>query len=147
NVLREHQEFLLKLLTSKDSAVRKKIIDQNLMYLNVRLSWYIEKLGLPHTVKFLNDLDVSIEEHGRSLDYGNLSRGESTRLILSLSFAFRDVYESLAGSVNLFYMDEICDSGIDQSGIEATLELLKRMSRDSNKSIFLVSHKEDLIPR
>ena len=53
NELREHQEFLLKLLTSKDSAVRKKIIDQNLMYLNVRLGWYIEKLGLPHTVTFL----------------------------------------------------------------------------------------------
>ena len=32
--LREHQEFLLKLLTNKDSFIRKKIIDQNLAYLN-----------------------------------------------------------------------------------------------------------------
>ena len=32
--LKEHQEFLYKLLTSKDSFIRKKIIDQNLQYLN-----------------------------------------------------------------------------------------------------------------
>ena len=34
NKLREHQEFLLKLLTNKDSFVRKRIIEQNLSYLN-----------------------------------------------------------------------------------------------------------------
>ena len=50
--LKEHQEFLHKLLTSKDSFIRKKIIDQNLQYLNYRLNYYLEKLGLPHDVKF-----------------------------------------------------------------------------------------------
>ena len=60
--LQEHQEFLLKLLTSKDSFVRKKIIDQNLSYLNSRLTHYLDRIGLPHTVKFQNDLTVSIEE-------------------------------------------------------------------------------------
>jgi DNA repair exonuclease SbcCD ATPase subunit len=33
---KDHQEFLLKLLTNKDSFIRKKIIDQNLSYLNQR---------------------------------------------------------------------------------------------------------------
>ena len=37
--LKEHQEFLLKLLTNKDSFIRKKIIDQNLAYLNNRLTY------------------------------------------------------------------------------------------------------------
>ena len=46
NKLREHQEFLLKLLTNKDSFIRKKIIDQNLAYLNTRLKYYLQKLGL-----------------------------------------------------------------------------------------------------
>ena len=41
--LQEHQDFLLKLLTSKDSFVRKKIIDQNLAYLNSRLSFYLDR--------------------------------------------------------------------------------------------------------
>jgi DNA repair exonuclease SbcCD ATPase subunit len=147
NVLREHQEFLLKLLTSKDSAVRKKVIDQNLNYLNYRLSHYVEKLGMPHNVTFMNDLTVMILEHGRELDFDNLSRGEKTRLILGLSFAFRDVYESLNSTVNLLYLDEIVDLGLDGAGLEYALELLKKMSRENTKSIFLVSHREELQPR
>ena len=35
--LKEHQEFLFKLLTNKDSFIRKKIINQNLVYLNLSL--------------------------------------------------------------------------------------------------------------
>ena len=38
---KDHQEFLLKLLTNKDSFIRKKIIDQNLAYLNNRLTYYL----------------------------------------------------------------------------------------------------------
>jgi len=93
--LRDHQEFLLKLLTNKDSFIRKKIIDQNLSYLNHRLSYYLEKMGLPHSVKFKSDLEVEIATFGKEFDFDNLSRGERTRLILSLSFSFRDVHESL----------------------------------------------------
>jgi lipoprotein-anchoring transpeptidase ErfK/SrfK len=62
--LQEHQEFLLKLLTSKDSFIRKKIIDQNLSYLNSRLTHYLDRIGLPHTVTFQSDLTVMIEELG-----------------------------------------------------------------------------------
>jgi type I site-specific restriction-modification system R (restriction) subunit len=58
----EHQKFLLDLLTSKDSFVRKKIIDQNLSYLNGRLTHYLDKTELPHQVIFKNDLQVEITE-------------------------------------------------------------------------------------
>ena len=92
---KEHQEFLLKLLTNKDSFIRKKIIDQNLAYLNNRLTYFLDKLGLPHQVVFQNDLNVEITQLGQDLDFDNLSRGERNRLILGMSFAFRDVWESL----------------------------------------------------
>jgi len=145
--LQEHQEFLLKLLTSKDSFVRKKIIDQNLAYLNSRLSFYLDRIGLPHLVKFQNDLSVSIEELGRELDFDNLSRGERNRLILSMSWAFRDVWESLYQPINLLFIDEMIDSGMDSQGVESSLALLKKMSRERNKSIWLVSHRDELIGR
>ena len=145
--VKEHQEFLLKLLTNKDSFIRKKIIDQNLSYLNGRLAQYLDRIGLPHTVKFLNDLTVSIEELGRELDFDNLSRGERNRLILSLSWAFRDVWESLYQPINLLFIDELVDSGMDASGVENSLAILKKMSREGNKSIWLVSHKDELAGR
>jgi len=145
--LQDHQDFLLKLLTSKDSFVRKKIIDQNLSYLNGRLTHYLDRIGLPHTVIFQNDLTVQITELGRDLDFDNLSRGERNRLILSLSWAFRDVWESLYSPVNVLFIDELIDSGMDSSGVENALALLKKMTRERNKSVWLVSHKDELAGR
>jgi len=144
---RDHQEFLLKLLTNKDSFIRKKIIDQNLSYLNKRLGYYIEKLGLPHLVVFQNDLAVEITNYGQELDFDNLSRGERNRLILSLSFGFRDVWENLYENINLLFIDELLDPGMDSAGVEAGLGMLKKMARERSKNIFLISHKEELVGR
>lgn len=142
--LKDHQDFLYKLLTSKDSFIRKRIIDQNLQYLNYRLNHYLEKLGLPHDVRFNSDLSVDITEYGRDLDFDNLSRGERNRLILGMSWAFRDIYESLNQPMNLMCIDELVDSGMDTTGVEAALGVLKKMGRESKKNVFLISHKEEL---
>ena len=145
--LKDHQEFLLKLLTNKDSFIRKKIIDQNLAYLNNRLTYYLDKLGLPHQVLFQNDLSVEITQLGQDLDFDNLSRGERNRLILGMSFAFRDVWESLYQGVNLLFIDELIDSGMDTAGVEGALAVLKRMGRERRKNVFLISHKDELVGR
>ena len=144
---REHQDFLMKLLTNKDSFIRKKIIDQNLSYLNTRLEKYLDRLGLPHEVKFMSDLTVEITELGRELDFDNLSRGERNRLILGLSWAFRDIYESLYSTINVLFVDELIDSGMDTNGVESSLAVLTKMQRDRNRSIFLVSHRDELYGR
>ena len=143
----EHQKFLLDILTNKDSFVRKKIIDQNLSYLNSRLTHYLDKIGLPHNVLFKNDLQVEITELGRELDFDNLSRGERNRLILGLSFAFRDVWENLYAPINTLFIDELIDSGLDTMGVENSIAILKDMSRRRSKSIWLVSHREELAGR
>ncbi len=145
--LKNHQEFLLKLLINKDSFIRKSIIEQNLLYLNTRLDYYLTKMGLPHEVKFLNDLSVEITEIGRDLDFDNLSRGEKNRLILSLSWAFRDIFENLNSPISLMFIDELIDNGTDTNGVEAAIAVLKKITRDRNKNIFLISHREELMGR
>jgi len=153
NVLRDlevhlsHQEFLLKLLTNKDSFIRKKIINQNLEFLNSKLDEYLNKINLPHAVIFNSDLSVEITEHGRELDFDNLSRGERTRLSLSLSLAFREVYETLNGPTDLLFVDELIDTGLDPSGVESCLQILKNIVRNQNKTVFLISHRDELIGR
>jgi DNA repair exonuclease SbcCD ATPase subunit len=147
SVIKDHQEFLLKLLTNKDSFIRKKIIDQNLAYLNNRLTYYLDKVGLPHTVVFQNDLSVEITQLGQDLDFDNLSRGERNRLILGLSWAFRDVWESLYQNINLMFIDELIDSGMDAAGVENSLGILKKIGRERNKNIYLISHRDELIGR
>lgn len=143
--LREHQEFLFKLLTNKDSFIRKQIIEQNLEYLNSRLNYYLSKLGLPHEVVFQSDLSVEITELGRELDFDNLSRGERNRLILGLSWAFRDVHESTNQPIDFLAIDELIDNGLDQTGVDAALQVLKKFTRDRQKNIFLISHRDELL--
>ena len=145
--LHRHQDFLYKLLTAKDSFIRTRIIEQNLTYLNQRLAFFLGKVKLPHTVTFQSDLSVRIEELGRELDFDNLSRGERNRLILSMSWAFRDVWESLYQQINLLFIDELVDAGMDISGVESSMAVLKDMSRTQKKNIFLISHKDELVSR
>lgn len=145
--VKDHQEFLYKLLTNKDSFVRKRIIDQNLSFLNQRLTYYLDKIGLPHIVEFQNDLSVIITQLGQDLDFDNLSRGERNRLILSMSWAFRDVWENLYHPINLLFIDELVDSGMDSSGVESSIAVLKKMTRERNKNVFLISHRDDLTSR
>jgi DNA repair exonuclease SbcCD ATPase subunit len=142
--LKDHQEFLLKLLTSRESFIRKKIIDQNLSHLNSSLSDYLTQLNLQHRVTFTNDLSVDITKLGKEYDYDQLSSGQAKRLILALSWAFRDVWESTNQNINLLMIDELIDSGLDTNGTDAALELLRQMAREKQKNIFLISHKEGL---
>jgi len=137
----------MKLLTNKDSFIRKRIIEQNLSYLNTRLGYYLTKLGLPHEVQFQPDLTVEITELGRELDFDNLSRGERNRLILGLSWAFRDVFESMNTPINFLAIDELVDSGMDSNGVEASLGVLKKIVRERNKNVFLISHRDELVGR
>ena len=87
------------------------------------------------------------EQVARELGFDNLSRGERNRLILSLSWAFRDVWEGLYQRINLLFIDELIDAGMDTSGVESSMAVLKDMARTQNKNIFLISHKDELISR
>ena len=98
-------------------------------------------------VEFQNDLSVIITQLGQDLDFDNLSRGERNRLILSMSWAFRDVWENLYHSINLLFIDELVDSGMDSSGVESSIAVLKRMTRERDKNVFLISHRDDLTSR
>lgn len=145
--LQEHQNFLLKLLTDKGSFIRKKIIDQNLSYLNVRLNSYLDKIQLPHEVVFQSDLTVEITRLGKEYDFAQLSNGEQNRVVLALAWAFRDVWETMNKPLNLLMIDELVDSGMDSKGMDLALEILKKNARDRGKNIFLISHKDELTSR
>ena len=98
-------------------------------------------------MEFQNDLSVIITQLGQDLDFDNLSRGERNRLILSMSWAFRDMWENLYQPINLLFIDELIDSGMDSAGVENSLAILKKMARESSKNIYLISHKDELIGR
>jgi len=47
----------------------------------------------------------------------------------------------------LLFIDELIDSGLDTAGMESSLSILKQMSRERYKSVWLVSHRDELAGR
>lgn len=138
----EHQKFLLKLLTKKDSFVRKALLNKNIPFLNQKLAGYLTTLGLPHKVEFTHEMTASISQFGHELDFGNLSAGQRARVNLALSLAFRDVLQNMHTKVNICMLDEVLDHGLDGVGVQAAVKMLKRMARDEKLSMFVITHRE-----
>lgn len=143
----EHQQFLLKLLTDKNSFLRQKIISKNIPFLNKRLNAYTVQLGLPHIVKFDADMSCVVSEFGRELDYDNLSQGEKKRVSTSLMLAFRDMYHHLHALDNLLFIDELDGGAMDIPGIDAIVRLIKQVTRDEELSAFIISHHPAVVGR
>ena len=47
----------------------------------------------------------------------------------------------------MLFRSELIDSGLDTIGVENSIAILKDMSRTRHKSIWLVSHREELAGR
>jgi ABC-type glutathione transport system ATPase component len=141
--LQDHQKLLLKLLTDKNSFIRKAIISKTLPFLNKRIAFYTERLGLPHVVKFQPDMSCEITQHGRELDHGNLSNGEKKRLNLSLCLSFRDALSYIHSRVNVLFTDEIDGGSLDEQAVNNVISLLKHKAWDDNLSIFIISHRPE----
>jgi len=140
----EHQKFLLKLLTKKDSFVRKNLLNRNIPYLNSRLSHNLKELGLTHRAEFTHELSTSISQFGNPLDFGNLSHGQQARVNLALAFAFRDVLQSLHGFINILIMDESLDVGLDNVGIYSAVKMIKKKTKSEGISTLVISHKDEI---
>lgn len=138
-----HQEFLLKLLTKKDSFVRKALLDKSIPYLNARLNEYLSQLGLPHRVEFTHEMTAEISKMGNPLDFGNLSSGQQARVNFALSLAFRNVLQNLRSTVNVCMMDEVFDVGLDDVGVTLAIKLVKKQTREEGISTFVITHRSE----
>lgn len=142
--LLDHQRFLFKLLTKRDSFVRKNLLERNLPYLNARLEDALADLGLPHVVRFTQHMTASITRFGKELDFGNLSNGQRARLNLALSFAFRDVLQKMHMPINVCLLDEVLDVALDDGGISDAITMIKARAKTEKAAYYIISHKEEI---
>lgn len=140
----EHQEFLLKLLTKKDSFIRKALLNKNIPYLNTRLDTYLKMMGLPHSVLFTEDMGVKITQFNTAYRYNNMSNGQKARVNLALSFAFRDVLQTRYSRINLCVLDECLDVGLGNVGVQLAAKMIKAIAKNDNISMFIISHKDEI---
>jgi hypothetical protein len=140
----EHQNFLLKLLTKKDSFVRKVLLQKNLPFLNGRLKLYLDKLGMNHRVTFMEDLSVKITKFGCETEFGGMSSGQRARINLALSFAFRDVLQARHGTITFCILDECLDTGLGAVGVQLAADMIKSIAINDKLSMFVITHKDEI---
>lgn len=139
----EHQRLLLKLLTKKDSFIRKAILNKSIPFLNSRLQHYLHHMGLQHKIEFNHELSVDITLMGRALSFGNFSAGQSARVNFALSLAFRDLLQSSTATINIWMLDEILDIGLDTVGVQAAVSLVRKKAKDEQSALYLISHRDE----
>lgn len=140
----KHQKFLLKLLTKKDSFVRKELLNKHIPFLNNRLELYLKMLRLPHLVRFTTEMNAEIFQLGRQIEFGNLSNGQKARINLALAFSFRDVLQSMYGYINICILDEVLDSALDSNGVQNAAKMLKMKSNDDGLALYIISHRDEI---
>ena len=139
-----HYTYLIELLTKRDSFLRQLIIDRWLPILNSRIAYWLDILALPHHITFNPDLTITIMDYGEEFDYGNLSKGQRTRVRVALNFSFQDVFEYMNYPINVLAVDELLDTGMDSSGATNSLTALREICNKKEKRVFLITHRDDI---
>lgn len=140
----DHYNYLIDLLQSKDSFLRKAVIDRWLPKLNSRIAHYLGVLELPYSVRIENDLGMSIKDFGEEFDWGNLSKGQRQRVTIALNLAFQDLFEATNLPINLLMIDELIDSGICNRGANQAVKALRDACENKDKRVFLITHRMDI---
>ena len=139
-----HQQFLVKLLTKKDSFIRKLLLQKSLPFLNTRLRYYLDRIGFLHRVTFQEDLSVNISQFGNGIGFGGLSNGQKARINLALSFSFRDMLQARHGKMKFCILDECLDVGLGNVGVQLAAKMIKAVAADEKLSMFIISHRDEI---
>lgn len=140
----EHKKFLHKLLTNKNSFIRKALLDKNIPFLNTKLSYYLNRMGLPHKVEFTNEMTAKISQFDTEIEFENLSTGQKARINIALSFAFRDVLQKNHSKLNFCMLDECLDFGLSNVGVQLAAKMLKVIAEENNLSMYIISHRDEI---
>jgi len=139
-----HCDFMVKLLTKKDSFVRKALLKQNLPFLNTRINEYLSALKLPHLVYFTDELLTKIELKGREFSFSTISNGQIARVNIALCLAFRDIIARMHSSIDILLLDECLDTGLSSNGVANTIKLIRQKADQDDIKIFIITHREEI---
>lgn len=129
----------------KDGGIKTSIIRQYLPVINKVVNRFLSALNFP--VQF--SLDETFNEtikarHRDEFSYPSFSEGEKLRIDLAILFCWREV-SRLKNSMatNLLILDEVVDSSLDVTGIDAFMTVLAELAETTH--VFVISHKSDAL--
>jgi len=137
-----HLDFVQSRIVSQDT-ITNLLTSKFIKQLNERIRYYLQKLGLNLGVEFDNDFHYEFTRgDGAHPEFNSLSGGESLRIVIATSFAFKDFLESRRNiSSNIRFLDEFFEKDADNLGMNCTISILKDFSKLTDQNVFLISNK------
>jgi len=126
----------------KDTGIKSVIVQKYLPIFNNFINQYLTKFDF--FVKFQLDETFNETILSRNRDhfsYSSFSEGEKLRIDMAILLTWREISKMKNSmSTNLLIMDEIFDSSLDQTGVDAFIDLIPKMEF---ANIFVISHTPD----
>lgn len=137
-----HLDFIQTKVVSQE-VITNLLTSRFIQQLNERIRYYLQRLGLNLGVEFDNEFHYEfIRGNGAHPEFNSLSGGESLRIVIATSFAFKDFLESRRNiSSNIRFLDEFFEKDTDNLGMNSTIAILKDFSKIMNQNVFLISNK------
>jgi DNA repair exonuclease SbcCD ATPase subunit len=129
----------------KDTGIKARLIRAFVPKMNELINNYLVELDFFGHFEMDENFDAVIRaRHRDELSYEGLSQGQKLRIDLALLFTWRAIAKMRSNALtNLLIFDEVCDSSLDDDGIEDLMKILNGMADGHN--IFIISHKGDAI--
>jgi DNA repair exonuclease SbcCD ATPase subunit len=127
-----------------DEGLRMYFFKKLLPVLNHKINHYLQKFELPVTLEFDSFMNETIKTGKFQQEYNQFSGGERCRIDMAILLSFFEISKIISNwSCSILFIDEILDSGVDQSGIEQFISTLYNIVSEENKElgIYLISHK------
>lgn len=123
-------------------TLKKFIIKDLIGLLNIKIKYYLAKLGANFQCIFDENMNCDFITQGGSYDYQNFSSGEQMRLMIAACFAFKDFMQTRNNfQSNILILDEFIDSGIDSLAIDGVVKILREFTKLNKQTIYVISHR------
>jgi DNA repair exonuclease SbcCD ATPase subunit len=133
----KYEQYIINSLD--DKGIKANIIDMYIGFLNDRINYYLDRLGLFMLFSMdRNFKEILRKDHRFDCSYNNLSEGEKQRVDLAIMFAFRDVAKNKNyASFNVLFLDDMTGH-IDDEGVDKVLEMIEH--EQTNTITVMINH-------
>lgn len=143
DILYSHYRYIYKSYSDR-TKIKSWMLSELIPFLNDRVHYYLDKLGVEIAVTFNSTLGTETDKW----DYDFCSGGERKRIDLAIMFGLYDLYVSLYGQqCNIMVLDEV-DSRLDPRGVESFADIVNDIctndERPKPSTVFVISHKQEL---
>jgi DNA repair exonuclease SbcCD ATPase subunit len=128
----------------KDGGIKTHMIKKYIPIINENINSYLSMMDFMVSFHLDEDFNETILSRGRdNFSFENFSEGEKMRINMAILFSWRAIAKLRnTTNTNLLILDEVFDSGLDATGAEDLMKILKTLTKEN---VIIISHKQNEI--